>query len=114
MHCSVNLQNGSIAMSKPLASTLEPDTRAWLRKLQAVGGRPIYELSPKDARQVLSDIQSGTNAEKLLADIEDRTIGEGVPVRIVKPVGPSGPLPVIMHFHGGGWVLGGKDTHDRL
>lgn len=101
-------------MSKPLASTLEPDTRAWLEELQAVGGKPIYELSPKDARQVLSDIQSGTNAEKLPADIEDRTIGEGVPVRIVRPVGASVPLPVIMHFHGGGWVLGGKDTHDRL
>ena len=56
-------------MSKPLASTLEPDTRAWLEKLQAVGGKPIYELSPKDARQVLSDIQSGTDAEKLPADI---------------------------------------------
>jgi hypothetical protein len=58
MHRSVNLQSRSIAMSKPLESTLEPDTRAWLEKLQAVGGKPIYELSPKDARQVLSGARS--------------------------------------------------------
>lgn len=101
-------------MKKPLASTLELDTRAWLETLQAAGGKPIYELSPRDARKVLSDIQAGADAELLPADIEDRTIADRVAIRIVRPVGASVPLPIIMHFHGGGWVLGGKDTHDRL
>ena len=35
-------------------------------------------------------------------------------VRIVKPVGSSGPLPVIVYMHGGGWILGNAGTHDRL
>jgi acetyl esterase len=37
-----------------------------------------------------------------------------VPVRIVRPAGAQGPLPVVLYFHGGGWILGDRDTHDRL
>src|SRR6185437_13596301 len=37
-----------------------------------------------------------------------------VSVRIVRPTGDHPVLPVVMHFHGGGWVLGDADTHDRL
>jgi acetyl esterase/lipase len=36
-----------------------------------------------------------------------------VRVRIVRPPG-AGTLPVILYMHGGGWVLGNADTHDRL
>lgn len=36
------------------------------------------------------------------------------PLRIVRPLGSSGPLPVILYVHGGGWVLGNAGTHDRL
>ena len=35
-------------------------------------------------------------------------------VRIIKPVGIQGPLPVIVYMHGGGWILGNAATHDRL
>jgi acetyl esterase len=35
-------------------------------------------------------------------------------VRIYRPQGARGSLPVVMYFHGGGWVLGSKNTHDRL
>jgi acetyl esterase/lipase len=37
-----------------------------------------------------------------------------VPIRIVRPKGRTEKLPVVMYFHGGGWVLGNQDTHDRL
>ena len=35
-------------------------------------------------------------------------------VRIVRPPDAKGTLPVILYMHGGGWVLGNADTHDRL
>ena len=35
-------------------------------------------------------------------------------VRIVRPPDAVGTLPVILYMHGGGWVLGNADTHDRL
>jgi acetyl esterase len=50
-----------------------------------------------------------------------RTAGSRVPaevgdvrVRIVRPPDAEGTLPVILYMHGGGWVLGNADTHDRL
>jgi acetyl esterase len=35
-------------------------------------------------------------------------------VRIVRPPGSTGPLPVILYLHGGGWILGSWITHDLL
>jgi acetyl esterase len=89
----------------------------FLNKLAAQGGPPLHALSVQDARQVLRDLQSGKVA-KLPAVITDRTIPVGpageVSIRIIRPKGARGVLPVIMYFHGGGWILGDKDTHDRL
>jgi acetyl esterase len=74
-------------------------------------------MTPSDARAVLTRLQSQP-IPKLPADLEDVTIPGGptgqVSLRIVRPHGESGPLPAILYFHGGGWILGDKDTHDRL
>ncbi|XXF80887.1 alpha/beta hydrolase [Myxococcaceae bacterium GXIMD 01537] len=96
---------------------LEPRTRAFLEELLAAGGPPIYTLSPLEARGVLRSLQEGDVA-KLPADFEERLIPGGptgqVPVRIVRPQGVTGPLPAVVYCHGGGWVLGDRETHDRL
>jgi acetyl esterase len=85
--------------------------------LTAAGGPPIYTLSPDAARDVLAGAQAQPVA-KLPAAIEDTTFPFGptgsVRIRIVRPQGASGALPVVMHFHGGGWILGDKETHDRM
>lgn len=76
----------------------------------------IYELTPDRARKVLDDVQAAP-IDKL--PVEDRWItvpaevGD-VRVRIVRPPGVSGTLPAILYMHGGGWVLGNAQTHDRL
>ncbi|MGH9287224.1 MAG: alpha/beta hydrolase [Acidimicrobiales bacterium] len=44
----------------------------------------------------------------------DRAEVGDVRVRIVKPKGAPGPLPVVLHLHGGGWVIGSAVSHDRL
>jgi acetyl esterase len=66
---------------------------------------------------VLEDVQSG-NVTKLPANVEERVLPVGpqgeVSVRIYRPIGAVGLLPVVMYFHGGGWILGSKNTHDRL
>ncbi|HEX7901523.1 MAG TPA: alpha/beta hydrolase [Planctomycetota bacterium] len=37
----------------------------------------------------------------------------GVPVRVYDPEG-SGPVPILLYFHGGGWVVGNLESHDDL
>jgi acetyl esterase/lipase len=76
----------------------------------------IYELTPAEARKVLDDVQAAP-IDKL--PVEDRwvtvpaEVGD-VDVRIVRPLGAEGTLPVTLYMHGGGWVLGNAGTHDRL
>jgi acetyl esterase len=96
---------------------LEPNTQAFVDALAAQKGKPLYELSYGDARKVLEDAQA-IPVTKLPADIEDKVLPVGptgeVSVRIFRPKGSKDPLPVVMYFHGGGWILGSKNTHDRL
>ena len=99
---------------------VEQNTRAFLENLKQKGGSPLYTLSPLDARAVLSGLQASIPVKKLLADIENRTIpggpnGTDISIQIVRPPNRSNDtLPAVMYFHGGGWVLGGFDTHERL
>ena len=96
---------------------LYPVVQDFLNDLAAQGGPPLYELSPQDARGVLRTVQAGRVA-RAPAEIEDRLLPVGpqgkVSIRIVRPQGAKETLPVVMYFHGGGWVLGDQDTHDRL
>ena len=99
---------------------LEKNTKAFLDSLQQKGGPPIYTLSPEKARAVLSELQATIPVKKLPAIIENRTIpggpgGKDISITIVRPANSNNQtLPVAMYFHGGGWVLGGYDTHERL
>jgi acetyl esterase len=104
-------------MPQSKSPVLEPHTQAFIDALAAQGGEPLYKLSYSAARKVLEDLQAAP-VEKLPADIEEKVLPVGptgeVPVRIYRPQESKGPLPVVMYFHGGGWVLGSKNTHDRL
>ncbi|SNY53645.1 alpha/beta hydrolase [Paractinoplanes atraurantiacus] len=76
----------------------------------------LYELGPDGARKVLDDIQSAPIG-KLPVDEEWITVPAAVGdvrVRLVRPAGATGTLPVLLYMHGGGWILGNAMTHDRL
>jgi acetyl esterase len=100
-----------------MQAKLEKKTAHFIAELTAAVGPPIYKLSPKDARKVLDKLQAKP-IEKPAVKMEDLVLPCGphgkVSVRIVRPLQTNGHLPVIMYCHGGGWVLGNKETHDRL
>jgi acetyl esterase len=76
----------------------------------------LYELGPDGARKVLDDIQAAPIEKPAVDDkwiVVPAEVGD-VDVRIVKPLGATGPLPTVLYVHGGGWVLGNAATHDRL
>jgi acetyl esterase len=95
--------------------TLELHTQQFVDGL--AGSPPIYSLSPAEARSVLERVQSMPFG-KPGGQIEDTAFPVGptgsVPVRIVRPAGVAGPLPVVVYVHGGGWILGDRNTHDRV
>lgn len=111
---SIDARRADAATRSP---SLEPVTQQFIDNLTEAGGPPIYTLSPAAARKVLAEAQ-GRPVGKPAASIEDTTFPVGptgkVPIRIVRPEGARGLLPVVMYIHGGGWILGDRNTHDRL
>src|SRR5215471_12425756 len=95
--------------------TLEPHTQQFVDGL--AGAPPIYSLSPDEARSVLVQAQS-IPVGKPGAKIEDTAFPVGptgsVSIRIVRPNGGARTLPVVVYVHGGGWILGDRNTHDRV
>ncbi|MDU9037481.1 alpha/beta hydrolase [Pseudomonas corrugata] len=96
---------------------VEHNTQAFLDALNAGTGKPLEQLSPKDARAVLVGAQAGVKLALPKTDVSEKTIkvdGQSISLTIVRPAGVKGELPVFMFFHGGGWVLGDFPTHERL
>jgi acetyl esterase/lipase len=93
------------------------DVRSFLNALNTGGGKPIEQLSPTDARQVLVGAQKSVAVDYSGIDETEKTItqdGMSIAIHIVKPKGVKAGGPVFLFFHGGGWVLGDYATHRRL
>src|SRR5262249_40544070 len=88
-----------------------PQARAYLERQAALGLRPNYELPPEEARrQYAAGTPVVTGPVEPIQLVVDEEIA-GVPVRVYAPA-PGDDLPIAVHFHGGGWVVGSPDTHD--
>jgi acetyl esterase len=95
---------------------LDPQAKALLDQLAAMGGQPLSSMPVPDARRAMEMLTSMRGAAPPIGAVADRRIpgpaGE-IPVRIYTPTG-SAPFPLLVFFHGGGWVLGGIETHDSI
>jgi acetyl esterase len=99
---------------------LHPQTRAFLDLVEKRGLPPTHLLSVADARQFYRDRRGVTQPPP--PDVEDvRTLSATgphgvIPLRSYRPLGSQSAelLPVLVYFHGGGWVIGDLDTHDTL
>ena len=98
---------------------VDPQVASFLQRIVELNAPPIYTLSPAQARLTVPQIPPPVEDVDYA---EDRQIpgphGE-IPVRIytplaaVKPAG-SGPLPLMVFFHGGGWMLGELKDYESL
>ncbi|MGB9987712.1 alpha/beta hydrolase [Salarchaeum japonicum] len=92
---------------------LDPDVREFLDQLDAMGGPDVHELPPADARGLLERLNRGGDGPAI-ASVTDRTIpgpDTDIPLRIYDPETEE-DAPVVVFFHGGGFVLGSLDSHD--
>lgn len=91
---------------------LHPQAQQVIDATRALGLPPNYTVSPAEARANAAKRQRGPGPE--VGKVDNRSIpgpaGE-VPVRIYTPDG-DGPFPILVWYHGGGWVVGDLESAD--
>lgn len=100
---------------------LHPQAKALLDFIEQRGVPATHTLSVDDARTFYRERRGFTQPDPAeVAEVRNLQ-AEGphgaIPLRLYKPLGAdinNGLLPVLVYFHGGGWVIGDLDTHDSL
>jgi acetyl esterase len=90
---------------------------AFVLDLVVKAGRPAYHtLSPKEARQLFIETRPASTPPPPAIGAVRNLSADGIPVRVYRPAGvpDTTRLPVLVFFHGGGWVIGDLETHDTL
>lgn len=94
---------------------MDPQVRAFLAAANASPQPPIDTMPVATARKQFASLKPIFHPFVEVARVFDRKTDEGVPLRVYQPaLDHPGPLPGIVYFHGGGWVLGDLETHDTL
>jgi acetyl esterase len=98
--------------------TLDPDSGALIARLRELQ-LPRYEtLSPEEARAAMAASRKAAAVQPpeifQTQDFEIPINGHAVKARLYRPVASVAPLPMLVFFHGGGWVLGDLESHDIL
>jgi acetyl esterase len=99
---------------------LHPQVQALLRLIEDRGVPPVHTLTPTEARAFYLERRTFTQPEPpevaSVRNLEARGPDGPIPLRSYRPRGSAAdaPLPVLVYFHGGGWVIGDLDTHDVL
>jgi acetyl esterase len=104
------------------ASTPEAQMKVVLDEVAAFNAPPINKLSPENARNLPTAADAvigvlakqGKPAMEIVGDVSHELIpgpAGDLLARIYRPQG-KGPFPVLVYFHGGGWVIANLDTYD--
>lgn len=95
---------------------LDPQARALLDLMLQRGVPPVHTQTPAEARAAYRDRRSFAQPDPPPVGRVRDLQAAGVAMRLVRPasVSDDAALPVLVYFHGGGWVIGDLDTHDVL
>lgn len=103
---------------------LDADMKEVIVELGTLGGKPVSQLQPAEARKqptpadAVKSLLTKKNKDQKpeeVAKVEDKKIpvkGGEVPIRIYTPKDGKAPLPTVVYFHGGGFVIADNDTYD--
>ncbi|MEY4750104.1 MAG: hypothetical protein RIQ60_2318 [Pseudomonadota bacterium] len=100
---------------------LHPQARALLDLMVERGVPPTHTLTPQQARSFYRERRFYTQPDPPPVALVRELVADGgphgdIPLRLYRPRGSAQgtALPVLVYFHGGGWVIGDLDTHDTL
>ena len=111
------------AAASTTAGTPDTQMQGVLDQLAALGGKPIETLTaeearkqptPADAAKAVLGKRSDAPPPPAVASSDRMIAGAAgqIPARIYTPAHTSGALPVVVYFHGGGWVIADKNVYD--
>lgn len=96
---------------------VDPQAQVILDELNSTNMPPLHMIPLDVLRTAMDSMENeGNEVREPVERVEDRTIpgqGSEIPVRIYTPKG-TGPFPVLVYFHGGGFVLGSIEGHDAV
>ena len=96
---------------------LDPQLQAMRDQRERDGVPPLYTMSLADARAAdLASIRESGGEPEPVHEVANLTIpgpGGELPLRVYRPASAR-PLPALLYFFGGGWVLGTIDTADGV
>ena len=97
---------------------LDPQAKALLDLMVERGVPPTHTLTPEQARRFYVERRAVTQPPpRPLGEVLDLTASGphgAIALRLYRPDGLASPAPVLVYYHGGGWVIGDLDTHDSL
>jgi len=120
---AVTIESGTKTETAQKMATPAPEMQAVLNKLAELGAKPLHTLTPDKARAqptpadavaaVMADkgIKAGPAAAIATRDIVIPGPAGDIMARVYTPAG-DGPFPIVVYYHGGGWVIADLDTYD--
>jgi len=97
---------------------LDPQVQAFVDELNELDAPPLETLTPDEAREACIAEIEDLGTPEAVAEVRDFSVpgpAGKIPVRLYMPESSGGEaLPVLVFFHGGGWVVCNLDTHDTL
>ena len=99
--------------------SLDPDNQQILDMMKAAARPPVHELQPQEARSMYRASRGALQPElPEVAEVRDLAApgpAGDILLRLYRGMGTKpGPLPVLIFYHGGGYVIGDLDTHDYV
>ena len=95
---------------------LDPQAQKVVDALAALNLKPFKDSTPAEARESMRSRTAALGPFEEVAAVTDHRVpvaGGEITVRVYKPAG-IGPHPVLVFYHGGGWVIGDLYTHDGI
>lgn len=92
--------------------TLHPQAQDYLAQMAAVKRAPWHETPLAESRTAFSSLTPIFGRGPEMHSVQDFRTPDGIPLRFYRPRPAAPSQPVIMFFHGGGFVIGDLDTHD--
>jgi cation diffusion facilitator CzcD-associated flavoprotein CzcO/acetyl esterase/lipase len=96
---------------------MQPDVALVLQVMAGMGLPPLETLPVADARALMAAAAASLPPAPEVGEVTDGVLpgpDGDLPFRVYRPAAKDGPHPVVVYFHGGGWVLGDLDSDDPL